>query len=117
MKHPHGTANGYRVDGCRCARCRAAHAKAIQAYRLAIEEGTHRPDVAAGPVREHVNDLRAAGMKVASIAGRAGVSVGMLNDLLYGKPSQGRPPTPKMRPGNADRLLAVQPGRRIEAGR
>lgn len=111
MKHPHGTANGYRVEGCRCSRCRAAHARATQVYRLALAEGTHRPDVDADHVRRHVQQLRAAGLTLKVIAELADVSVGLLTGLLYGKPSQGRPPTPKMRPANADRLLAVKPNR------
>ncbi|TYB69675.1 hypothetical protein FXF51_05810 [Nonomuraea sp. PA05] len=113
-EHPHGSAHRYRSGGCRCPRCTAAHARAQNVYRLAVKTGDHRPDAEAEKVRRHVQTLRDAGMSLRQIAIAAGVSKGVVDALIYGVPSQGRRRSSRIRPANADKLLAVQP--RQQAG-
>ncbi|GAA2861238.1 hypothetical protein GCM10020220_057940 [Nonomuraea rubra] len=114
-EHPHGDLRRYRYGRCRCAPCRAANAERARQFRRDVAYGRHRPDVDAAPVREHVNGLRAAGLSVAQIALRAGVQMGVVNALLYGRPHRGEPPSRKLRPVNADKLLAVQARVRVVA--
>lgn len=106
--HPHGDINRYRRESCRCPECRAANAAEGRRRRRLIAYGQYRPDADAAPIREHVNNLRAAGLTVKGIAELAGVKQGVVNQLLYGRPSNGEPPSRRLRPWNADKLLAVQ---------
>lgn len=59
---PHGTINRRKHYGCKCQDC----CKALRAYSnaryAAITAGTWQPFVEAGPVRQHILRLRAAGM-------------------------------------------------------
>lgn len=106
--HPHGHINRYRYSRCRCNRCRAANAAAARQRRRDIAYGRYRGDVDAGPVREHVQRLRAAGISVPIIAELAGVRCSLVETLLYGRPGRGQPPTRKMRAANAAKLLAIR---------
>lgn len=114
--HPHGHINRYRNSRCRCDRCRAANTRAVNRYRAAVESGRHRPMVDAEPIRQHVMRLRAGGLGIERIAELAGVRTKVVGRLVYGTPSQGLAPTSKMMPGNADKLLAVHPGRMPDGG-
>lgn len=106
--HPHGDVNRYRHGGCHCTPCRAAHAAAARQRRREIAYGWRRPDTDAAPVRAHVQELRRAGMTIRAVASAADVKVGVVNALLYGRPSQGEPPSRKLRAVNADKLMAVR---------
>lgn len=72
-----------------------------------IEAGEWEPFVAAGPVREHVNELREAGMSLRTLEARLGPSVGHLDHLLWG--TEGYPPGEKVRTETARTLLAYWP--------
>jgi hypothetical protein len=80
-RHRHGTRAAYVKDRCRCAACTAAN---TAASRIATREriyGRWRPYVDAGPVREHIAALRAAGIGVERIAHLAGLSVSHIREL------------------------------------
>lgn len=72
-----------------------------------IASGEWRPFVAAQPVRDHVNRLRAAGMPIRSIEKRFGMSAHHLDHLLWG--SEGSGPSEKVRTETAQMLLAYWP--------
>lgn len=69
--------------------------------------GTWRPFVDAGPVRDHVNFLRASGMGIEAIHEATGVSTKSLSVLVWG--GVGRPPSERVRPETAEKILAVAP--------
>ena len=54
------------------------------------------------------------GLTAAAVAELAGVRHGVVDLLLYGRPSRGQPPSRQIRTVNAERLLAVQPGQWVE---
>lgn len=117
MTRLHGTVVRYRLGpdqddrpgkGCRCRRCRDVATKSVKVYRLAVQTGRYRSMVDAQPVREHVVGLRAAGLPSTTIAILAGIDVSILHRLLYGQPAKGDAPSKRMRPENADALLAVR---------
>lgn len=64
------------------------------------------PWVPADPVREHVDRLRESGLSLNSICAAAGMSKNGLAALRYGV--NGRPPTTKVYPETARKLLAVR---------
>lgn len=73
--HQHGTAAAYRTDGCRCARCSAAQAEDVRAYRLQQITGRNNYRAEATRVRDHVAVLRDTwGLSPNAIATTAGVS-------------------------------------------
>lgn len=61
--------------------------------------------VDTGPVRAHIESLRAAGMGTRAIASAAGVSRQAVTTVLYGKP--GRGPGTRILRRNAEAILAV----------
>ncbi|MGW1071517.1 hypothetical protein [Streptomyces sp. NPDC002537] len=63
--------------------------------------------VDAGPVRDHVNRVRAAGLGNRRIAELAGVTPSVLSRLLY--PMSGKPPLRTVRRSTAEKLLAIRP--------
>ncbi|CAM2953906.1 hypothetical protein [Skermania piniformis] len=63
--------------------------------------------VPADPVRAHVAALRAAGMSLAVIRARAGVSRTALSALRLGRPERGTPPPAYVMAGTARAVLAV----------
>lgn len=105
-ERPHGR-NRYSIDGCRCDVCR----EDVNQYKrwLNRERAYGRPRrVPAGPVRDHVNELRAHGMGFVRIAKAAGVQDGVVTKLLYGIPSAGRAPSRTLFTGTAAKILAVR---------
>jgi len=87
----HGSAYGYQL-GCKdrsaCpAEISCADASLAEERRRRREAGIpeQAPRVPAGPVREHVRALMAAGMSVIGIAEDAGVSLSGVKTLLYGR--------------------------------
>ena len=77
--------------GCRCADCSAANRAAGNQRSRAILYGRWQPYVDAGPVREHLRALAAAGIGHRRVGELAGVSSGSLSKILYGGPGS-RPP-------------------------
>jgi hypothetical protein len=94
--------------GCRCQACTTANRAANHHRARMILYGRWQPWTDAEPVRQHLADLRAAGLGRRRIAALAGVSDSTVTGLLYGKP--GRPPARRIRPETARKLLAVQAG-------
>lgn len=118
-EHKHGaTGTCYVIGKCRCDDCRAGNsARERRRTRLKAYGRYDKGLVDAGPVREHVLMLRAAGMGYKTIAHRAGVSVTGVRTLIYGRedyqagvkgPRHGEQPKQIARE-KAERLLAVQP--------
>lgn len=108
MRERHGDYGWAKNNGCTCERCR----KRVRAYdnrrSLLIAAGRWQPYVDAQPVREHVRWLGEHGIGVARVRELAGVHSVTMQRLLYGH--RGHPPSSKMRPHVAARILAVQPG-------
>jgi hypothetical protein len=112
---PHGTRARYvhgpgpgRGPGCRCEACTAANRRAAGQRDRQIIYGRWQPYVDAGPAREHLQALSAAGVGWKRAAELAGVSTGAVSKLLYGGPAD-RPPTRRIRPETAAAILAVRP--------
>lgn len=104
-RHQHGTRLAYTLDGCRCYPC--ARARSDHQRQLAYGRGTY---VDAGPAREHVHALLAAGLGTRRVAALSGVSRSGLRSLLHGRTREdGRVEPPKRRVTRAvaDALLAV----------
>ncbi|MFI7448143.1 hypothetical protein ACIBQX_11650 [Nonomuraea sp. NPDC049714] len=109
-EHPHGDVRRYRYGGCRCGPCRAANAASANRYRMGLMSGTHRRDVHAEPVRQHVQRLQNSGLGIPAIAELAGLDTQRLSALMYGHPSKNQPPSKTVRPSTADKILAVHAG-------
>lgn len=117
MPRKHGTRERYvrgpdehdqPGKGCRCGDCRAANAaRNRHVYRMQAY-GQWQPFVDAAPARAHVEALVRQGLKPSRVAKLAGVAQPTVDRLLYGFPSRGVPPSPKIRTGTAEALLAVQ---------
>jgi hypothetical protein len=107
-KPDHGT-YARSVAGCelRCDRCAEAKREYSNRRSRLIAYGKWQPWTDAEPVRVHVKNLQAAGIGTPRISRAAGVGQTTLNRLLWGEPHYNRPPTVKMRPEVADRILAV----------
>jgi hypothetical protein len=120
VRHEHGTRPAYVRDRCRCRDCRKANNESQRRYqqRKAQQQwGTATPTfVDAEPVRAHVRSLMAAGVGWQRIARLSGVPSGGLSYLLYGDPKRGRPPTTKLWPSTAQRLLAVRADTELAGG-
>lgn len=104
----HGYAR-YRLDGCRCYACGWARAEYDERRNRLIAYGRWHPFVDAKSVREHVLLLVDAGVGRRRLAALSGISGSVLSKLLYGVPSRGQPPTRRLRPETARRLLEVEP--------
>lgn len=110
----HGTRARYvmgpgpgKGPGCRCADCRKANRDdAARRSRLRLY-GQWAPFVDAGPAREHVQVLAAAGIGWKRAAELAGLSRGTMRKLMQGGPGK-RPPSKRIRPQTAAALLAVK---------
>ncbi len=93
--------------GCGCEPCQ----QSVRAYdrrrRRLIGYGSWQPYVDAEPVRAHVRMLGEYGIGWRQVAVVAGVNNGTVTRLMYGL--GGQPPSPKVRPSTASRILAVQP--------
>lgn len=117
MTRRHGTSVKYVQDRCRCGACKAANRHYERERAARIEP----PYVSAGPARRHVEELRAAGVGLKQVAKTAGVPHGSLSKLVYGDRRRGMGPSKRIRPGTAERILAVTPadiaeGARVPAG-
>lgn len=110
MTRPHGTHAKYAVERCRCDPCRAAQ----RTYNRNRLRAIARPDVVwcpyvdAGPAREHVAWLAGCGVGLKTLARISGLSHGTLSKLVYGGPGD-RPPSRRVRPTTAQKILGVMP--------
>lgn len=119
-RHQHGTRLAYVVDRCRCDACSAANTAAmaeLRRVRAAARWDTGRSAtpsglVDAGPAREHLRTLMAAGMGPKTIAERGGVAHGSISAIIYGKsmrdPKRSRPQRKRIRRDLERRILAVR---------
>lgn len=109
--HEHGVYVTYVHDGCRCPACANGkleyerHRKRQQAY------GRWNGLVDAEPTRQHVRSLMSRSMGLKRVGEAAGVSHGTLAKLIYGRTRDDgsiRPPSRRIQPAIADKLLAVE---------
>jgi transcriptional regulator with XRE-family HTH domain len=105
--YQHGTLVARKIGRCDCTPCRDAGNRYNARRELLINTGRWQPYTDAQPVRDHVNQLRAAGLGWQRIADLANVAHPTVSRLLYGQPSEGDAPTKRMRPRIAAALLAV----------
>jgi hypothetical protein len=105
---PHGNAK-YHLEKCRCFICRKASRDYENNRYRVIAYGRWQPFVPAEPVRQHVRALGEFGIGWMRAARLAGVSTGGVSKLLYGDRPRGLPPTRRVRPETAMKLLAVEP--------
>jgi len=103
MSRKHGYVK-YRLEGCRCDTCRNDCKLQMRRYRRSKAYGKVYL-VDAGPVRAHVQALQREGLGAERIARLAGVGLGTMNGLLYG--FGGKPPSRKIHPEPAKKILAV----------
>lgn len=102
----HGTRACYVLDRCRCLPCARDNAR-VEGIRIRqTAYGRWVPYVDAGPAREHVEQLRAAGMGLKLIAKAAGVPHGALAKLIYGEARRGLAPSKRIRPHTEAAILA-----------
>ena len=95
----HGSTTAYARHGCRCETCRIATAKRSKLWRLNRLRGVEHT-VDAQPLRDHVNELMAAGMSFKAIALAAGwASRNALADVMTRK---------RVMHKTMDRVLAVR---------
>jgi hypothetical protein len=114
--HRHGTRVAYVRDFCRCLACTAANTAASRTRYRHQAIGRWQPFVDAGAVREHLSALRAAGIGVERIARLTGLSLSHIRTLASTR-LDGSPPTRKVRPDTAARVLAIQPSPATRAPR
>jgi transcriptional regulator with XRE-family HTH domain len=109
--HQHGTRACYVLDRCRCLPCAKANSKAETERERMKAYGRYHKYVPAGPVREHIDRLREAGMGLKTISARSGVSNGALTKIVYGTyapaegPHKGRNGAGTLLRGPARRVL------------
>lgn len=106
-RHVHGTRVAYVKDRCRCTDCTAANTAAGRAAHRAQTFGRWRPFVDAAPVREHIRDLRAAGIGVEQIARLASISTSHVRELAA-PGRDGNPRVRRVRPETAQRILRIR---------
>ena len=117
--HAHGTRNAYVLDRCGCAPCTKANrdyenarVRMAAAHQWAPERPATPTDlVDAGPAREHLQALMAAGMGLKTIAAKSGVAHGSISAVVYGKPTpdpkERRPPRRRITRDLEARILAI----------
>ncbi|MCH8613436.1 helix-turn-helix domain-containing protein [Arsenicicoccus dermatophilus] len=103
--HQHGTHACYVLDRCRCQPCRAAAAE-YERKRVRRNAYGRANLIDAGPVRDHVHALQAAGLGRRRIAELAGVSSSVLTNLLY--PTADREQSSRVTRATAEKVLAVR---------
>src|SRR3954469_8394643 len=104
--HRHGTRAAYVRDRCRCPDCTAANTAASRTATRQRIYGRWQPYVDAGPVREHIAALRAAGIGVERIARLAGLPVSHIRELAeHDRGDSSR--TQRVRPSTAARVLGI----------
>jgi AraC-like DNA-binding protein len=105
-RHRRGTRAAYVKDRCRCTDCTAANTAASRTATRERIYGRWHPYVDAGPVRERIAALRAAGIGVERIAQLAGLSVSHIRQLAQHDRGDS-PTTQRVRPSTAKRVLGI----------
>lgn len=122
--HAHGTYLMYKQDKCRCVPCSTAMSRRNKGDRLNKARGKHNPSVPATRTREHLHELKAAGVSVRQVAERTGYSKSLLERIYRGAldgTSQATQddvlsiPVPHMRRFDKNRIDATGTRRRIRA--
>jgi len=98
MKIRHGTRTGYGYHGCKCDRCKAAHAQYNREYKEGLRRWTD-----ATPAGDHINALRAEGWTLAGLARHTGYHVQTLRNIAMGK-------TRRTHPSTVEDILSVPVG-------
>jgi hypothetical protein len=106
--HVHGTYACYSLDQCRCRPCVDAVTSYERTRTRQTAYGRWQPYVDASPARQHVEELRAAGMGLKLIARHSGVAHGALAKLIYGDAQRRLAPSKRIRPETERKILAVQ---------
>lgn len=109
----HGPNPGSTPGGCRCADCSLANSL----YERDRQRGTAPAYVGATRARNHIEELRQAGVGLKTIAKRAGVSHGALSKLIYGDRTRGRGPSKRIRQSTEAAILAVTPADAAPGGK
>jgi hypothetical protein len=109
----HGTFDAYNTDGCRCPAARAAHTRWAKAYKL---EGQRRTVPSVGTARR-LQALACIGYSRADVAGRLGVSVKRVEDLVGRKWPSVRRRTAMQVAGLYDQLVDTSGPSRIAASK
>lgn len=108
---PHCQSHTKRIRGCDACRL------ALNAYEKHRKRQLRRPDgyweplVPADEARARINELRAQGMSLPSIAAAARIPEMTINAILYGSPGAGIAPTKRIRKETAASILAAHAGR------
>lgn len=107
-KHQHGTATAYKRDRCRCTPC--THAQNVEDRRRRLDKHLGIPRrIDAGPVREHILGLKAAGVGYHRTAELAGVSSSTVQKIVRHDPNRRDGlPQQNVTPDVAAKILAVQ---------
>lgn len=103
--HWHGTHACYVLDQCRCLPCTRSNTRYERSRAKWLAGVVPHPMVDAEPARRHVVELMDGGMSTKRIAKKAGVSNSTLGKLVYGIPTQGRPPSKKIHRETAAKIL------------
>ena len=82
--HVHGTPTAYKYCKCRCDTCRRVVARRANLYRADTERNGPRL-VDAQPVREHLQQLRDAGMSAAQIVAAIGMARRHYHQIVTGE--------------------------------
>lgn len=107
-KHKHGTATAYKRDRCRCTPCTRAQNVEDRRRRLDKHLGVPRR-IDAGPVREHILALKAAGVGYHRTAQLAGVSSSTVQKIVRRDPNRRDGlPQQNITPDVAAKILAVK---------
>lgn len=116
-EHKHGvTGTCYVSHKCRCDECRAGRAAAARRRNKLKAYGRFDRDskfVDAQPVRDHVNELRAAGIGWKRVAELSGVGNTAISQLVYGRKGSKNDPRKgeelkRVLRSKADKIMAVQ---------
>lgn len=119
---PHGSYVKYVVERCRCEPCRQANREyeRRRVHAMSRPDEVWAPYVPAGRARRHLEELAVAGVGLKTVAKMSGVPHGSLSKLVYGE--RGKPPSRRIRPETARRILAVKAtdaadGQRVDGAR
>lgn len=118
--HQHGTRACYVLDRCRCHPCAKANTEAETNRHRQKAYGRYNKYVPAGPVREHIQALRDAGMGLKTVAKRTGIGTGTISKIVYGVYAPGtggrngkgdliRPPSRRVLRETAEKIYALDP--------
>lgn len=105
----HGTLSRHKYHKCACEPCREASAAYQRSRYRRIGYGSWQPLVDAEPVRQHLLQLRSAGISINKVAEASGLYLATVTGILYGL-GPNKTPKKRLRPETAAKILAVQPG-------